>query len=73
MSQVAEDNQRKSNASTVFAIIFAVVLLVALIVWKVIIFKRAARTMNGWAVFTAFFSPPFDALTFLFKKKCASG
>ena len=71
MSEEQSPTQR-SRAGAVFAIIFAIILFIALIVWKVIIFKRAARTSNGWAVFTAFFSPPFDALTFLFKKKCVA-
>lgn len=52
------------------ALIFGLVVLVGIIIWKIVLFRHAARTSNGWAVFSAMLITPFDALTLLFHKKC---
>ncbi len=70
MSTLQPQQQPQQKPTPKVAVIIGLVFMLAMIVWKIFLFRHAARTSNGWAVFFSMLTTPFDAITFMFKKKC---
>jgi hypothetical protein len=77
MSQISEQEKRKierfENGNPA-GVIISLLFILAFIIWKVFVFRRAGRSGSGWAVFFSMLMFPFDAITFLWKaKNCIAG
>lgn len=59
----------EDNSNVGFNVVIIIV-LICLVIWKIILFRHAARTSNGLSVFFAMLLTPIDAIALLFKKKC---
>ena len=63
MSATTTD-QSDCRSPTELQLIFGLVVLVGIIIWKIVLFRHAARTSNGWEVFSAMLITPFERTHF---------